>query len=198
MPLPKTSALTGKDMTDKFAKEKDLVLQAASKGISGNIPLSGKQKKYIKNLLLFALMNASDNRTVTNRNFIKLVSKIFKGYLIKIIKECLDDDDDTDLDEALDVELNKIIANGEMINLSELEQLLTPENIVKFLKGKTNGLSQRQLLDKLLALRDINSNYRETPQEQRKREQRRREYELQRQRERMMDGRILARGGRER
>ena len=85
-----------------------------------------------------------------------------------------------------------------MINLSELEQLLTPENIVKFLKGKTNGLSQRQLLDKLLALRDINSNYRETPQEQRKREQRRREYELQRQRERMMDGRILARGGRER
>ena len=66
-------------MTDKFAKEKDLVLQAASKGISGNIPLSGKQKKYIKNLLLFALMNASDNRTVTNRNFIKLVSKIFKG-----------------------------------------------------------------------------------------------------------------------
>ena len=185
-------------MTDKFAKEKDLVLQAASKGISGNIPLSGKQKKYIKNLLLFALMNASDNRTVTNRNFIKLVSKIFKGYLIKIIKECLDDDDDTDLDEALDVELNKIIANGEMINLSELEQLLTPENIVKFLKGKTNGLSQRQLLDKLLALRNINSNYRETPQEQRKREQRRREYELQRQRERMMDGRILARVGRER
>ena len=183
-------------MTDKFAKERELVLEAAKHGIKGNLKLSSKQKKYLKNLLLFALMNASDNETVTKRNFIKLVNKLFKGFLLKIIKECLDDDDDdTDFSENLEVELNQIIAKQ---GLKDLEALLTPENITGFLKNNTNGMSQRQILDRLLALRDVKSNYRETPQEQRKREQRQRDYELQRQRERMMEGNFLSRGGRER
>ena len=66
-------------MADKFAKEKDIVLKAAKQGIKGNLSLSSAQKKYVKNLLLFALMNASGNETVTNRYFIKLVNKLFKG-----------------------------------------------------------------------------------------------------------------------
>ena len=184
-------------MTDKFEKERTVVLKAAKQGIKGNLSLSSAQKKYVKNLLLFALMNASGNETVTNRNFIKLVNKLFKGFLVKIIKESLDDDDDTDFDEALNVELNKIIADKTLLNLKTLEDILVPETIVAFLKTNTKGLSQNQILKRLLALREVKANYRETPEEERKREQHRKEYELQQQRQRMMNGRVLARGGRE-
>lgn len=185
-------------MSNKFAKEREQVLKAAKQGIKGNIKLSPAQKKYVKNLLLFALMNASGNETVTNRNFIKLVNKLFKGFLVKIIKESLDDDDDTDVDEALEVELNKIIADKALLNLAELEEVLTPANIAAFLKANTKGMSQAQILKKLMALRDAKINHRETPQEQKEREQRQKEYELQRQRQNMMEVRTLSRGSRER
>ena len=184
-------------MSNKFSKERKLVLDAARSGIKGNFKLSAKQKKYIKNLLLFALMNASENQTVTNKNFIKLVNKLFKGFLVKIIKDCLDDDDDTDFDEALEVELNNIVANESMLNIDAIVEDLTPEKILSFLKSSTKGVSQKQIINKLLSLREIKSNYRETPQEQKKREQRRKEYELQKQRENMMTGRIIGRGQRE-
>lgn len=183
-------------MTDKFVKERNIVLTAAKQGIKGNLRLSSSQKKYVKNLLLFALMNASGNETVTNRNFIKLVNKLFKGFLVKIIKESLDDDD-TDFDEALNVELNKVIADKNLLNLKNLEEVLTPETINAFLKNNTQGLSQNQILKRLLALREAKTNYRETPEEERKREQHRKEYELQQQRRRMMEGRVLTRDGRD-
>ena len=185
-------------MTDKFSKERDQVLKAARQGIKGNIPLSGAQKKYVKNLLLFALMNASGNETVTNRNFIKLVNKLFKGFLVKIIKESLEDDDDSDFEEALEVELNKIMADKNLLNLKGLEEILTPDNINSFMKNNTKGLSQKQILNRLLALREAKANYRETPQEQREREKRKKEYELQQQRQRMMEGQVLTRGSHER
>ena len=182
-------------MAEKFAKERNSVLKAAKEGIKGNLNLSAAQKKYVKNLLLFALINASKNESVTNRNFIKLVNKLFKGFLLKIIKEALDDDDG-DFDEAIEVELNKILANGEKLDIKNLEAILTPENIVSFLKNNTKGLSQRQILNRLMALREAKSNYRETPQEQRKREQRQKEYELQKQRQHMMEANVLTRGQR--
>lgn len=185
-------------MSSKFAKERKLVLDAANTGINGNFKLSPKQKKYIKNLLLFALMNASENQTVTNKNFIKLVNKLFKGFLVKIIKDCLDDDDDTDFDNALEVELNNIVANKSILNIDEIAEDLTPEKILSFLKRSTNGVSQNQIINKLLSLREIKSNYRETPQEQKKREQRRREYELQKQRDALMNGHVITRAQRER
>ncbi|MBE6451921.1 MAG: hypothetical protein E7012_00315 [Alphaproteobacteria bacterium] len=185
-------------MANKFDKERFQVLKAAKAGIKGNIKLSSRQKKYVKNLLLFALMNASANDTVTNKNFIKLVNKLFKGFLIKIIKECLDDDDDTDFDEALEVELNKIIADTKLLDTKNIEDVLTPENIMLFLKGKTSGLSQKQLLNKLLSLREAKANHRETPQEKREREQRQKEREMQRHRELMMEERVLTRGQRTR
>ena len=185
-------------MSSKFAKERKLVLDAANTGINGNFKLSPKQKKYIKNLLLFALMNASENQTVTNKNFIKLVNKLFKGFLVKIIKDCLDDDDDTDFDDALEVELNNIVANKSILNIDEIAEDLTPEKILSFLKRSTNGVSQNQIINKLLSLREIKSNYRETPQEQKKREQRRREYELQKQRDALMNGHVITRAQRER
>ncbi len=185
-------------MNEKFAKEREQVLNAARRGIKGNIKLSGAQKKYVKNLLLFALMNASGNETVTNRNFIKLVNKLFKGFLVKIIKESLDDDDDTDVDEALEVELNKIMADQTLLNLNELQDVLTPANIAAFLKANTKGMSQAQILKRLMSLRDAKINHRETPQEQREREQRQKEYELQRQRQRMLEGQVLTRSSRER
>lgn len=184
-------------MAEKFVKERNIVLKAAKQGIKGNLSLSSAQKKYVKNLLLFALMNASGNETVTNRNFIKLVNKLFKGFLVKIIKESLDDDDDTDFDEALNVELNKIMADKSLLNLKNLEEVLTPETINAFLKANTKGGSQSQILKRLLALREAKANYRETPEEERKREEHRKEYELQQQRQRMMNSRILARDGRE-
>ena len=185
-------------MVNKFDKERLQVLKAAKAGIKGNIKLSSRQKKYVKNLLLFALINASSNESVTNKNFIKLVNKLFKGFLVKIIKECLDDDDDTDFDEALNVELNKIIADTKLLDTKNIEELLTPEKIVSFLKNKTSGISQKQLLNRLLALREAKANHRETPQEKRERDQRRKERELQRQRENMMEERTLTRDSRSR
>lgn len=199
-PLLHISKITKKDkpMAEKFAKERSLVLSAAKQGIKGNLHLSSAQKKYVKNLLLFALMNASGNETVTNRNFIKLVNKLFKGFLVKIIKESLDDDDDTDFDEALNVELNKIMADKALLDLKNLEEVLTPETINAFLKSNTQGLSQSQILKRLLALREVKANYRETPEEEKKREQHRKEYELQQQRQRMMEGHLRSRDSYER
>ena len=81
-------------MNKKFENERKFVLNLAKQGIDINVNLTSQQKKYIKNLLLFALMNASSNTTVTDKNFISLVNKLFKTYLVKILKEVLDDDDD--------------------------------------------------------------------------------------------------------
>lgn len=172
---------------EKFSKEREQVLRAARQGISSNIPLAGVQKKYLKNLLLFALMNASGNETDTNRNFIKLVNKLFKKFLIQIIKKAEDDDDDETFEEALDVELNRIVANKEMLDLQTLQSILTPSNIIANIKMNIDGLSQRQVLNKLLSLRDAFVNHRETPEEAREREQRQKEYELQKKRERILE-----------
>ncbi len=173
-------------MNDKFKKERDIVLEAAKQGIVGNIDLSKYQKKYVKNLLLFALMNASNNTTVTNKNFIRLVNKLFKGFLLKIIKETLDDDDE-DLDEALDVELNKIMASDTLLKNNNLQMILTPEKIFEFLKVNTSKISQKDLIKRLTALREVKANYRETPKERAKRERNQREYELAKTRQRMME-----------
>lgn len=172
-------------MINKFKKERSLVLEAAKCGITGNIKLSSRQKKYVKNLLLFALMNASNNETVTNKNFIKLVNKLFKGFLLKIIKQSLDDDDDEDWDEAIEVELNRIMADKAL--LKNMEEVLTPENIQSFLKNSTNGISQKDLVKRLMALREAKANYRETPKERAKRERNIKEYELSKVRQRMME-----------
>ncbi|MCQ2740553.1 MAG: hypothetical protein MJ210_00315 [Alphaproteobacteria bacterium] len=174
-------------MTTKFQKEREEVLNAVKNGISDNMKLSKKQKKYIKNLLLFALMNASENERVTKANFIKLVNKTFKGFLLKILKESLDDDDDEDWDSALEVELNKIIASDSLLKSADLQEIFTPDKIVALLKSKTTGVAQKDLIKRLLALREAKANYRETPQEQRKREHNQREYELARTRQRMME-----------
>ena len=178
-------------MNNKFKKETDIVLEAAKKGITGNLKLSKNQKKYVKNLLLFALMNASTNETVTNRNFIRLVNKLFKGFLLKILKESLDDDDDDD--GLLEVELNRIIASDSLLKNKELSSILTPEKITNFLKSSTKGVSQKDIVRRLMSLREAKANYRETPSEQRKRERNQREYELSKTRQRMME-----RGARER
>ena len=171
---------------NRFEKERNVVLKAAQKGIQGNLPLSALQNKYVKNLLLFALMNASANETVTKNNFIALVNKTFKGYLLKIIRQILDDDDG-EFDEALAVELNNVLADKAVIDIKKLAQELSPAQIIAFIKANTNGMSQKQLLKRMLTLRDMKVNHRETPEEQREREQRQKEYELARKRERMMN-----------
>lgn len=174
-------------MGTKFTKEREFVLEAAKKGISGNLNLSRYQKKYVKNLLLFALMNASNNDTVTNKNFIKLVNKLFKGFLLKLLKESLDEDDDEDWEEALNVELNNIMASEDLLKNTDFSVVFTPEKIFEFLKTNTNGISQKDLIKRMMALREAKANYRETPQEREKRERNQREYELARTRQRMME-----------
>ena len=170
-------------MIDKFLKEQNIVLKAAKKGIKSNFKLSHIQKKYVKNLLLFALINAKANQSVTNRNFIKLVNKLFKEFLLKIIK----DNDEDDIDEELKVELNNIIASQKLLAIKDLQQIFTPEKICSFLKNNTTGkISQKELLNRLTSLRLAKSNYRETPNEEEKRKKRMREYELMHQRQRMM------------
>lgn len=184
-------------MAEKFEKERTEVLNKAREGIVSNIPLAAVQKKYLKNLLLYSLMGASNNETVTSRNFNKLVNRLFKKYLAQIILNNSGEGDD-DVDEGLDVELNNIIANEQRLDLAQLQAVLTPANVVGIIKANTNGMSQRQILDRLLALRDIKANHRETIEEQKEREQRQKEYELQRKRERMMQGQVLVRGQHER
>lgn len=171
---------------EKFAAERSKVMHAANHGIDSNIPLAAVQKKYLKNLLLYAMMSATANEAVSNRNFIKLVNRLFKRYLKQIILKNGDDDDD-DVEEGLHVDLNKILANEELLDLQELGAILTPGNIVALIKNNTNGMSQRQILNKLLALRDMKANHRETPEEAREREERQKEYELQKKRQRMME-----------
>lgn len=174
-------------MNKKFENERKFVLNLAKQGIDINVNLTSQQKKYIKNLLLFALMNASSNTTVTDKNFISLVNKLFKTYLVKILKEVLDDDDDEDWDSAISVELNKIIASDSLKNLIDFQDVFSPKQIFSFLKRYTSGVSQKDLLIKLKALRDAKNNYRETPEETKKREQKSREYALARERQRMME-----------
>lgn len=194
-------------MNKKFEKERQFVLDLAKQGIDINLNLNSQQKKYIKNLLLFALMNASSNETTTDENFIKMVNKLFKTYLVKILKDAIDDDDDDDWETAISVELNKIIANNNLKKLAELQEVFTPYQIFSFLKKYTAGVSQKDLLNqlktlrkedkntdiaqkdllnKLKALREAKTNYRETPEEARKRRENIRQYtkSMQRQRQR--------------
>lgn len=180
----------------KFSKERDEVLAAAKKGIESNVPLSGLQKKYLKNLLLFSLMNASANETVTKPNFVKLVNKFYKKLIIDILKE--DDDDDGEFDTALTVDLNEITADAEKLDLQEIQALLTPANIIGIIKKNTNGMSQQQIIKNILALRDAKANHRETPDEAKERKRRQKEYNMMRQRQMMIDSRILTRDERSR
>lgn len=173
-------------MSNSFIRERDFVIELAKNGIKGNIKFSRQQKKYIKSLLLFALMNASANTAVTNKNFLKLVNKLFKGFLIKIIKESIEEDDE-DIDDALDVELNKIIASEKLLKMIDLQEIFSPEKIFDFLKSNTKGLSQKDLVNRLMALRNAKINYRETPKEREKRKQNQREFELSKTRQRMME-----------
>lgn len=59
-----------------------------------------------------------------------------------------------------------------MLDLQMLQSILTPSNIIANIKMNIDGLSQRQVLNKLLSLRDAFVNHRETPEEAREREQR--------------------------
>ena len=173
-------------MTNNFEKERQFVLDLAKKGIRTNLKLTSEQKKHIKNLLLFTIMRASSNKTVADKNFIKLVNKIFKTFLVQILKDNLDDDDDEDWSTAISVELNKIIASDNLKKLAEFHEIFTPSQIFSFLKKYTKGVSQRDLIERILAARNGKSNYRETPEETKKRKRNQREYALMLERQRMM------------
>ena len=194
-----------KQMAYNFEKERNEVLQAAKDGIRGNLKLNGKQKKYVKNLLLFALMRASSNGTVTPKKlnindsykkqyltYLSFIGSllIFISGLIFLYIACND--------EALDVELNNIIASDEMLKQIDFDQMLTPENISMFLKGATNGVSQTNLVKKLLAMRDAKANYRETPDERKERIRRQKQNEMLQQQIRGMMMERNGRGGHER
>ena len=120
-------------MTKKFEQERQFVLDIAKQGIDINLKLNSKQKKYIKNLLLFALMNASSDKSIKNEDFTKTVNELFKTYLVKILKESFDDDDE-DWESTISVELNKIIAKDNLKKLAELQEVFTPIQIFSFLK----------------------------------------------------------------
>lgn len=68
-----------------------------------------------------------------------------------------------------------------------MESTLTPEKILMFLKDNTKGVTQKDLIKRLMALREAKANYRETPREREKRERNIKEYELSKVRQRMME-----------
>jgi hypothetical protein len=90
------------------------------------------------------------------------------------------------LDDIIEVDLTHLIANESLLKTADLQQILTPERIFTFLKTNTSGASRKDMIKKILALREVKANYRETPREQKKREKRQKEFELQKQREHMM------------
>ncbi len=168
-------------MADSFENEKNNILSLIKEGINCNFELFSKQKQSVKKLLFFALMNAANNKTVTKSNFQKLVSKIFKSYLIKLIKDALDDDD---WDDDLLVEINKIIASEKLLKKTDLNKVFTPEKVQNLLKKKTSGKSVNEMVKLISSLRDLKTNHRETPDEFKKRERNQRIYVAQRTRER--------------
>lgn len=178
---------------DKFAEERAEILAQVKDGIETNIPLKPSQKKYLKNLLLFSLMRASKNQAVTKPNFMKLVAKQFKKYIVKIIYGSMKklpnhhlDEDEEFYDENLEVTINNIIANEQLLDLDLIQKSLTPQNIVSQIRNISDGVNAQLAIKKILALRDLNTNHRETPEEAREREQRQREYQNQRQKQRVM------------
>ena len=192
------------DEVNKFEEERQEILAMVRNGIQTNIPMKKTQKRYLKNLLLFSLMRASKNPTVTKPNFVKLVAKQFKKYIVKIIHGSVKNmpnhnpyEDEDFYDENLDVEINRVIANEQFLNMSLIQQSLTPKNIIGQIRTLADGLSAQEVIQRITALKEINSNHRETPEEERKRQQRIRDYERQRQ---MQNMRFLEleRGSRER
>lgn len=180
------------DDVNKFEEERREILAMVKGGIQTNIPLKKTQKRYLKNLLLFSLMRASKNPTVTKPNFMKLVAKQFKKYIVKIIHGSVKNmpnhnpnEDEYFYDENLDVEINRVIANEQFLNMQLIQQSLTPKNIIGQIRTLADGLSAQEVIKRITALREINSNQRETPDEERKRQQRIRDYERQRQRQNM-------------
>lgn len=176
---------------EKFEDERREIFKLAKYGIETNIPLKKTQKKYLKNLLYFSVMKATVNTTVTKPNFTKLVGKLFKKYIVKIVHASMKKqpnhnpyEDEDFYDENIEVTINNIIANEELLDLQRIQQSLTPQNIIGQIRVLSEGLPAQEVLKKILALREINSNHRETPEEARERERRAREYELQRQRQR--------------
>lgn len=183
------------DDLNKFDEERREILAMVRNGIQTNIPMKKTQKRYLKNLLLFSLMRASKNPTVTKPNFMKLVAKQFKKYIVKIIHGSVKNmpnhnpyEDEDFYDENLDVEINRVIANEQFLNLNLIQQSLTPKNIIGQIRTLAEGLSAQEVIKRITALREINSNQRETPDEERKRQQRIRDYERQRQ---MQNTRLL-------
>lgn len=176
---------------EKFEEERQEIFKIARNGIETNIPLKKTQKKYLKNLLYFSVMKATVNATVTKPNFTKLVGKLFKKYIVKIVHASMKkqpnynpNEDEEFYDENIEVTLNNILANEELLDLQRIQQSLTPQNIVGQIRILSEGLPAQEVLKKILALREINANHRETPEEARERERRAREYERQRQQQR--------------
>jgi len=189
---------------ENFEEERQEVLNLAKYGIETNIPLKPAQKKYLKNLLLFSLMRATANKTVSKSNFTKLVKKLFKKYIIKILHGAAKkmpgynpEEDEEFYDENLEVDINNVIANEQLLDLHKIQQSLTPQNIVGQIRRISDGISAQDIIKRIMALREINSNHRETPEEAREREQRQREYQRERQNQRVMV-RQRERGGRSR
>ena len=71
--------------------------------------------------------------------------------------------------------------------ISQWRDRITTEGLRKVLKKYTKGFSQRDLIERIKAIRDSKSNYRETPEETKKRERNQREHALMLQRQRMME-----------
>lgn len=173
---------------EKFEEERQEIFSMIKDGIHTNIPLKKAQKKYLKNLLYFSVMKATANTTVTKPNFTKLVGRLFKKYIVKIIHGSVKklpnynpNETEEFYDENIEVEINNIIANEQLLDLHRIQQSLTPQNIIGQIRTLSEGLNAQEIIKRVMAIRDLNSNHRETPEEARERERRAKEYERQRQ-----------------
>ncbi len=174
---------------EKPIKEKKDIMAAIHKGIDTNILLSSLQKKYLKNLLIFSFMTVSADKEIKGSDLIKLVNGLFKKLIIDILKD-EDGEEVENYDNALTIDLNQIIADDKQISFQKIQEKITPSSIIGVIKTNTQGFSQRQLLNRLLSLRNEKARKKDDIEEEEKKKKREKEdfdYELQQQREQMMD-----------
>ena len=159
---------------EEILKIKEDLLNKSKNGIVTNFKITPTQNKYLKNLLLFAIMRASKNDKISPKNYKRLIDKIFKKFLIKIINISseTDDDDDDYYEENLVINFNKILASQELLSSKTLIANISPANILSLIRKESKNLSAQDILNKILSLRDIGQNHRETPEEEKERTER--------------------------
>lgn len=166
---------------DESVEARKRLIAKAKDGIDSNIPLRKDQKKYLKNMLLFAILRTSRD---SKGDLSKKANKAFKKLFVRLVyTQNLNEEDQEDeafFEQNLNISFNHIQANHNKLDLKKLSNWLSPKNIMTQILNATGTLTNKQKLDRLAAKKDAKANHRETPQEILERKRRERTMDLNR------------------